>query len=377
MIDFNILHINSARSWGGGEQQTLYLAQGLQGKGHRVLIVGQPQSALVSRAREEGLRVFPVRMRGEWDLLAAWKLAKIIKREHIQVVHLHEAHAHALGLLATSIARKPKVVLSRKVCFPIRKNPLSKLKYRTKRIDRIIAVSEGVKSLLIKGGIRSEKIIIIHDGIDIEKFRKVRNNRYLYNEFDLDSKGPLVGMVAALSSTKDHQNFLEAAARVKEELSRVRFLVVGEGELRRELEYLTKKLELEKSVVFTGFRNDIPQILSVLNLFVLSSRSEALPNSILDAMASGLPVVATKVGGIPEIVKDGVNGILVPPRDPRALARAIITLLKDKKRASRMGLAGQKIVKDFTVARMVAKTEKVYRQLIFFEREDFKCRIRD
>ena len=363
MESLSVLHVNSAKTWRGGEQQTLYLARGLRDKGHDISIACQPGSPLEARARDDGLTVMPVNMRGEWDLFAVAKLAYIIREEKVQILHLHTACAHTLGFMAAKITRRPKVVLSRRVYVRIRKNPLSFAKYFM-GLDRIIAVSEGVRELVIKSGISPEKIVVVHDGIDLERFNKVNNNKYLYDEFDLNPRNPVVGTVAALTAEKDYPNFLKAAVQVKARLPQARFLIVGEGKLRKELEVLAERLGLGSSVIFAGFRNDIPEIFSILDLFVMPSYKEGLGTSILDAMVSRVPVVATKVGGIPELVKDGFNGILVPAGNPSALASGIISLLQDEKMAADMVRAGRQMVEEeFTEDRMVAQTEEVYSQL--------------
>jgi len=335
-----VLHIDSARTWRGGQQQVLYLAERLTD--YHNIVVCPPQSPLTEKAKAAGIEVLPVRMRGEWDILAVHKLRRIIKENSIKIVHVHSPHAHALGLLAGKSAGNCKVVLSRRVDFPIRKNILSRLKYFN--IDRIIAISEGVKRALMADGLAEEKIDVIYSGADIVRFQNVKGD-YLISELGLDKNSWRVGNVAALAWHKDHKTLIEAARIVVNEFPKATFLITGEGPLRREIEILIKKLSLDENVKLLGFRQDIPEILSLLDLFVLSSSWEGLGTSLLDALASRLPVVATNVGGIPEIIKHGLNGILVAPEDPDALAQAIIHLLKNRDKARQMGEEGFRIVR--------------------------------
>jgi len=355
-----ILHIDSAKIWRGGQQQVLYLAQKL--KDYESIIACPPQSPLAERAKATGLKVSSVQMHGEWDLLAVYKLKKIIRNNSIKIVHLHSPHAQALGLLAAKSAGKCKVVLSRRVDFHIRKNILSRVKYSN--VDRIIAISERVKEVLVADGLPLEKIDVVYSGVDIERFQNIKGDHFI-SELGPHRDEIRIGNIAALAWHKDHRTLIEAARIVVDEFPRVIFLIVGDGPLRREIEILIKKLNLEEKVRLCGFRQDIPEILSVLDLFVLSSSWEGLGTSLLDAFASKVPVVATNVGGIPEIVKDKVNGILVPPGNPGALARAIISLLKNRGLARQMAEEGFRLVKEkLSVERMVKETRKIYDRLL-------------
>jgi glycosyltransferase involved in cell wall biosynthesis len=355
-----VLHIDSAKTWRGGQQQVLYLAQRLTD--YHNLIACPPQSPLAERAKATGLKVFPVEMRGEWDLPAVCKLGKIIRKNSIRIVHLHSPHAHALGLLAAKSGGNCKVVLSRRVDFPIKKNILSRLKYAN--VDRVIAISQRVKQVLMADGLPEERIDVVYSGIDTDRFRNVEGD-YLISELALNKHKLRIGNIAALAWHKDHRTLVEAARIVVDEFPEVIFLIAGEGPLRREIEILVKKLNLEEKVKLLGFRQDIPEILSLLDLFVLSSSWEGLGTSLLDALASRVPVVSTNVGGIPEIVKDGVNGILVPSGNPGALARAIISFIKNRDLAGQMAEEGFQLVnKKFSIEKMVQDTGKIYDRLV-------------
>jgi len=355
-----ILHIDSAKTWRGGQQQVFYLAQRLTDYDN--IIACPPQSPLAERAKAIGLKVFPVQMHGEWDLLAVCKLKKIIRKNSIDIVHLHSSHAHALGLLAAKSSGNCKVVLSRRVNFPIKKNILSRAKYAN--VDRIIAISERVRQVLVADGLPKEKIDVVYSGVDIKRFQNVEAD-YLISELALNRDKLIIGNIAALTWDKDHRTLIEAARIVVDEFPEVIFLIAGEGPLRREIEILIKKFNLEEKVKLFGFRQDIPEILSILHLFVLSSSWEGLGTSLLDAFASRVPVVATNIGGIPEVVRDGVNGILVPPGNPDALAGAVISLLKNRDLAGRMAKEGFRLVKEkFSIERMVEETRKIYDRLV-------------
>lgn len=360
-----IFHLDSEKTWGGGQAQVFYLTCGLKERGHQVTVVCPEEGLLFRKCRLAGLTTYPVKMRGEWDIYSAWQIASLICKENPQILHIHSAHAHALAQMAGifNLSLKLKVVLSRRVTFHIKRNPISYLKYRFK-IDRIIAVSSRVEQVLIEDGLAKEKITVIHSGIDLTRFKAMDKADYPYQELDLDPTQPVVGIIAALVPCKDHRNFLRAASMVLKRLPQVQFLVVGEGKLRESLETLSNDLGLESKVKFLGFREDVVQILSILDLFVLSSYLEGLCTSLLDAQAAGVPVVATKTGGIPEIIKNGLNGLLVPPQDPESLAKAIVKLLKDKKLAKQMSSCGKEMVREFSKEKMISQTEKVYAELL-------------
>jgi glycosyltransferase involved in cell wall biosynthesis len=350
-LAMRILHIDSEKSWRGGENQVLLLSLFLARQGHQVVVACPPDSELAKRATERDIPIEPLPMRGELDLRAGYKLARLIKRESYQVAHCHSAHAHSVGVIASKLTRIPALVVSRRVDFPVGgKGWLNFYKY--KAADKFIAVSKGVREVLIKGGIGEEKVVIVHSGIDLRRFENIDSPEDLYKEFQLKGEEKVVGIVAALAPHKDYPNFLRAARIVADQLPRVKFLIVGEGKEAGRLKRLIAELGLGDSVIFTGFREDIPRLLSLLC------------TSILDAMAAGVPVVATETGGIPELVKDKENGILVPPRDPKRLAEGILRVLNDSNLAQGMVKAGHSTVRRFSAEQMAKRTEEVYRSVL-------------
>lgn len=360
---YNILHIDTAKTWRGGQQQVLHLLNGLKTSGVNNFLVCPPDSILFGRAKEQSLNVLPVKMLGEWDLWAVKEIVKIIKKHSIKILHLHSAHAHTLGILAAKFNKNCKTTVSRRVDFHIRRNPLSKIKYRN--VDKFVAISQAVKKVLVEDGISEKKIEVVYSGVDWKRFENVRGD-YLYSELNLDKSKKIVGIIAAFAKHhKDHQTFLEAAKLIKNQFPMVQFLLVGTGEQRSQIETVVESLSLNENVKLTGFRNDIPQILSILDIFVLSSFFEGLGSSILEAMASSLPVVATNVGGIPEIVEDGINGILVPPKDHQSLSQAILNLLKNEEKAKKMGQYGYHLTREkFSIEKMVRETKRIYDSLV-------------
>lgn len=369
-MPLRVVHIDTERTWRGGEAQLLHLAKGLSQRGHRQWIVGQPGSPLLERAGEEGLETVALKMSSEFSLTAIWRLARLFEEHRIQVIHMHTSHSVMLAGLAARWAGVPVRVMSRRVDFTrfhpsatTSGNPFRRFKYRW-NTDRIIAISKGVHNALVQDGIDPARVVVIYDACPLDLFDPTLPSEPFRREGGLGPDMPVIGNVAHFADHKGHRYLVEAAQQVIQREPRARFVLVGDGDLRAVIEEQVKALGLDASVIFTGFRADIPQVLAAFDLFVLSSHMEGMGSVLLEAMAMGRPIVATRVGGIPELIEDGVEGLLVPPRDPKALAGAILSLLADPDKRLRMGLAGRrKVAQGFSVEQMVAKTEKVYLEL--------------
>jgi glycosyltransferase involved in cell wall biosynthesis len=212
----------------------------------------------------------------------------------------------------------------------------------------------------VADGVPESKVVTVHEGIDVEHVLAAPPVN-IHETFFLPHHAPVVGNVGALVPHKGQRYLIEAAHLVVQQLPDVRFVILGEGELREHLERLVREHHLEKHVLLPGFRVDVLGCIKGFDVFVMSSVTEGLGTSLLDAMACSRAIVATKAGGIPEVVEDGVTGILVEPRDHRGLAAAIVKLIKDEQGRQRMATAGfERVSSKFTVERMVAETAKVY-----------------
>ena len=359
----SLFHIDAGQEWRGGQRQSLFLVKELRRQGFSVYFVFQPGSPLHQKALEANLPTIPLNMRHEFDLLAIIRLAWAMKRKNCLLAHFHDAHGLAIGLAASSLAKVPLRIVSRRVDFPLKKNFLSRRKYN-KNIDAIVAISQGVKKVLIESGLPLSKIKVIPSGIDFTPYKEASSSDYLRREFSFAEDDYLVGMIAHLADHKGHKYLIRATRILREKAPKVKVIIVGEGPMRLELTREVHNSGVEDIVFFLGFRHDIPRILASLDLFVLSSYLEGLGSIILDAMACRLPVVATRVGGIPEVVKHGQTGILVPARSPTALAKAILKLYNDRKLASRLGQQGYEVVHGkFSAESMAAKMIRLYEKL--------------
>jgi glycosyltransferase involved in cell wall biosynthesis len=368
------LHIDTARTWRGGQNQVLLTVNGLRAIGHRAALVAHPNGELRRRAAE-GLELIPLAPRTEMDLSAAWRLSRLMKRTRPDVVHAHDPHGVAMAALALSIGSgaaasraMPPLVASRRVDFHLKGNSLSRWKHR--QVDCFIAASEAIRQMLLGDGIPPERTITVHEGIDVDHVAATPAVN-LHEALFLPHGAPIVGNVAALVPHKGQRYLIDAAHLVVQHAPDTRFVILGEGELREHLEKHVHEHHLEKHVLLPGFRTDVLGCIKAFDLFVMSSVTEGLGTSLLDAMAAARPIVATTAGGIPEIVEDGVNGLLVPPRDARALADAILRALRDADLRRRLGDAGfARVNERFTVERMVAQTAAAYEQIVAQRREE-------
>jgi glycosyltransferase involved in cell wall biosynthesis len=231
--------------------------------------------------------------------------------------------------------------------------------------DCVLVNADAIRETLISQGYRPDNIAVIRNAIAPSKTVTIDQGCGIREELGLTPSAPVVMVLSRLNRMKGVQYFLDAASMVAAKLPETRFLIVGDGEIRQELEDSAARLGLADRIVFTGFRTDIPRLLSEVNLSVLPSLSEGLSNTLLESMAAGVPVVATRVGGNPEIIEDGVSGLLVPPKDSAMLATAMITLLGNPALASSFGAAGKhRIAEVFSLQRSVREIERLYQKLV-------------
>ena len=354
-----VLHVDSERTWRGGERQVLELMRRQRGRGDDPHLAAPRGSALLSRAVSEGFPGHAVPMRGAWDVPSALALARLHRLLRPDVVHWHAARAHALGAIAALLAPGPARVLTRRVDFPVRGSVGSRLLYGLRR-DATIAISEGVRDALARSGLDPARIRVVRSGIDLTPYAAPFDRAVLRAAIGIQEGDFLVLQVAALAPHKSQRDLLAAARAVIDRRPEALVWIAGEGALRDELERQHEKLRLGDRVRLLGFRDDVPDLLRAADLFCVSSYLEGMGTATLDAMAAGLPVVATRVGGIPEIVENGVTGLLVPRRDPAALAEAILTLADQPALRRAMGDRARERVRVFSADRTEEETRRVY-----------------
>jgi glycosyltransferase involved in cell wall biosynthesis len=353
-----ILHIDPEKNWGGGEAQVVGLLTYLAEKGHQNTLVTHPRGRLFDHCRNLKIKTLPLVIRNDLDVRPIASLRRLIRQEKYDIVHLHTKRAHALSLWLPRKMHNPKYVVTRRMDYPQTRSWYTRHLYN-RRVDGVVAISRTIFDLLVSAGVDSERIRLIHSGIDAQRFEMPPS------ESSSSQDVPVVGIVAALEERKGHRFLLEAAARLKERGSRVKYVLAGDGSLRAELKAMTERLNLIGDVKFFDFISDTPVFLSNIDIFVLPSLHEGLGVAVLEAMAAGKAVVASRVGGLAELVVDSVTGVLVPPRDADSLATAIARLITDKSLARQMGLKGSERVREhFTLEQMAIKNEAYYYDLL-------------
>ena len=383
-----IVRIIARLNIGGPSLHVVNLNQGLSSdRFESVLLTGSPnpgEGSMLDYAKEKGVEPLAIpEMVGEpslklRDFKALLSLYRILRVERPQIVHTHTAKAGFLGRLAARMAGVPVIVhtyhghVLNGYYGPAKSWLLRMMERGLARVtDRIVAVSHLVKEDLIAHRVAPpEKISVIPLGFDLEPFLDCGSLKGEFRkELALDSGEKLVGILGRIFPIKNHRLFLESAAQIVRQESNVHFVVVGDGILRSEMEKYAQELEIDHRVIFTGWRRDLPRIYADLDLLVVSSNNEGTPVSAIEAMAAGCPVVATRVGGLPDIVQDGETGYLVPAKQSQPLAAAMLELIRDSQRAKQMGRSAQCSVKEtFALDRLLRDTENLYEELLTSER---------
>jgi glycosyltransferase involved in cell wall biosynthesis len=375
--NFSVLHLNAARTWRGGEQQTLYLAQGLAGAGIRQAVFGREGSDLMERCVRAGIEFAASRIGSELDISSARRIAGLARQRGYSILHAHTAHAHTLGLLAKLFAPELKLVVTRRVDFPIR--GFSRLKYKTRLVDRFAAISQNVKKIMLQDGIPEEKISLIYSGTDTSRFKKLPDARPLLREFQAGKNEIITGTLGALVDHKDQRTLIRAFAALppagtkiqRQTMPAATLILAGDGDRREEYEEIARReLHTEpgeraggRRIIFAGFRTDVPSLLALFDIYAMSSKEEGLGTSVLDAMAAGLPVVTTDGGGLGEMIDQGRGGLVSSPEDPRALSENLLKMILDSKLRQRAGAYNKRRVNDFSVKRMVEGYLELYSEI--------------
>ncbi|MDE2312639.1 MAG: glycosyltransferase [Elusimicrobia bacterium] len=375
----DIFHVDGQAGLRGGERQLLYLACALRERGHRNVVAAQKRSDLARRAKELDLETLELDFAFEFDPLPALALRRAASGAKRPVLHAHTAHAASFAVLAQSFGGPP-AVLHRRVDFPVKSGFSRALKYG--RAARVVAVSSAIKDILVRGGLQAEKIAVVPDAVpataEEAAWAKVPPERFLpsaapperkalrralADEYKLDPETFWIGNLAALVPHKDHDTLVAAAFLVLAERPDARFLIGGEGPLEVHLWDQVRRMGLAGKVFLLGQVSDAAGFLKAMDAFALSSWGEGMGSVLLEAAACGAPIAATTAGGIPEIVQDGTTGLLCPPRDPEALAKNILRLMKDEELRKDLSAAARRRLPEFGLAAMAARTEKVYEEL--------------
>ena len=357
-----VLHSEASLGWGGQEIRIMAELTGLARRAHRTGLLAAPGAEILTRARAAAIPAWEVPFRHTLDVASAMRVARALREQAADVLVTHSSKDGWVGGAAGLLAGVP-VVRMRHLAVPVRSNPVSRLVY-TRLCQRIVTTGEGGRDLLILAvRVPPERVVAVPTGVDLARFDPRRvDGRPVRQALSIPQDAPVVGMVAVLRSKKGHRYFVEAAGEVVRAAPGARFLIVGDGPMRAAVEEWIAKAGLAGCVFLLGHREDIPEVMAAMDVVVLPSRrDEGVPQVVGQALAMERAVVTTDVVGVTELVEDGVTGVVVPPEDSQALARAVIGLLKDRERARAMGRAGARRVADgFSLEKMLDRMEAIY-----------------
>lgn len=356
-----VCHVDPELGFSGGEVQVFLLMEGLCARGHENLVMCQPQSRIEEEARARGFETAAVKMRSDLDFLGARTAKRVLAGSEVDLVHLHTGRATWLGGLAAHWCKKPAIT-TRRMDRRVKRG------WRTRKIyaelvSRAVAISGPVADCLREGGVPEEMIRIIHSSIDPAALVPTKSRTEARRALGLDPDRPVIASLVSLVHRKGIDVLIEALARMQR--ADALAIVAGDGPERARLEELCAARGVSDRVRFPGRITDKQGLLAAADLYCLPSRAEGLGVSALEAMACGLPVVASRVGGLAEAVVDGECGLLVEPEDADALAAALDTVLEDPDLARRLGEGGRaRVAASYTAERMVERYEDLYREVL-------------
>jgi len=364
-----VLHISTATGWRGGEQQAAYLIDQLGSLQTACFLLCPKDAAIIQRLNKSNCKIEVFQKGKALNLSLARKIKILCKDHQIDLIHTHDSHAHTAAFLSSWLfGNKCPVVVSRRVDFAVSPSPLSHLKYNHSSIKKIICVSDAIRQITTPAIKRKNILEVVHSGVDTDKF--IFGKTKLHQEYQLPKETFLIGNVSALADHKDLFTFIDTAEIILQQVQNVHFFLIGDGSEMNALKARVTEKKLTANIHFTGFRNDVNELLPELNLFLMTSKTEGLGTTILDAFAAKVPVVATEAGGIPEIVRHEQTGLLAPIGNAQQLAKLVIAVMNDSNLSNTLATNAQHLVSDFTFRRTAEKTKVVYAQVLQEENQD-------
>ena len=356
------MHISTAKSWRGGEQQVAYLYEALQRKNIEQLIICATESELSKACAAKNYRYEKVTKQWNFDFFYAAKMVSIAIKFKATIIHTHDAHAHTLALIAKIFfGMKAKLIVSRRVDFPVANNLFSSWKYNSQHISKIICVSEAIKNIMLQS-VPETKLAVVYSGIDCEKFKTPSG--VLRSEFKIADDTLIIANVAAIAPHKDYFTFLNTVKILKETyLLNAKYLIVGDGNLRQNIEKKIGELQLQKDIILTGFRSDIVHVFTEIDILLFTSETEGLGTTVLDAFCCGVPVVATRAGGVTELVTHEKTGMLAEIKDAKTLAESVIWLISNPTLKQQIIADAKLKAQHFSKSVMAEKTWEIYKQV--------------
>lgn len=360
-----ILHVSTPTSWRGGEQQAAYLAIALKAYGIDQIVLCPDQSVLSTRMKAADIPVEIFSSRGILNYNLARHIAKLCKNKNIDIIHCHDSHAHSAAVISVSIFNTTTpIIVSRRVDFPVSVNLMSRWKYNHPSVKRILCVSEMIKTINAPAIKDPSKLTVVYSGIDLSRYNIPIHPRKLITELHLSPSTRLVGNISALADHKDYPTFLRTAAAICKEYGDIHFIIAGIGPEEEKIKSIILEQNLGDKVHLLGFREDVVEVIQSLDVFLMTSITEGLGTIVLDAFAAGIPVVSTRAGGIPEMVVNGVTGLLADPGDVLALKNATLRILNDPALRKQLTDNALSRVQDFSFQATAEKTLDVYRAIM-------------
>lgn len=360
----NILHVVNGFAIGGGELKLLELVEHLNKEKYNQVVCSVGQGGpLHEQFKEVSSKVVVFPKKNKFDIGLIFKVAKLMKEEKINIVQTTLFYADVIGALAAKLAKSPYVISWDVVTQQFKKRHEVGFRIAKRYIDLVVTVSDAInRKVSSDRGVPQNKVRTIRYGVDLSKFQNNSGiNKAKRKELGFCDEDILLGTVARLSMQKGHKYLIEAAPQIIKQFPNVKFVFIGDGPLRKDIENQISSLGLDSYFYLMGFRNDVQEILGIFDVFILPSLWEGLPNVVLEAMASSRPVIATAVDGTPEAVIDNENGYLVPSKDPIALQNAIIRLISNKNQLIAFGQNSRRRVEEyFSLEKQVSCFEDLY-----------------
>lgn len=360
MNKLSILQINSSKTWAGGETHIKDLIKGLSERNHDIFLAVRSQIAGNFADMAVNLKILP--LKNSIDFYSVWKLAKIIKKNKIDIIHVHNGKDYWLAVFAKYLAGRAKIVATRHILKPLGNSFLHKKMFA--KIDQFIAVSEQVKENLIKeNNIDLEKIRVVHNGMGLSNYTNI-DSEYLFSELNIKKSDFVIGSVGTLCDRKNQKLLVDLAKKI--EIKNIKFVLIGEDftekkEYKNELLNKIKKNNISNKLIMTGYRNDIPELMDFFDLLVVPSKAEAFGLVAIEAMAAGTPVIASKVDGLKEVIKNRSSGILISDNNINEYKKEILSLYHNKKLRKKYSKNGIKRVENkFSLEKMIKSVEKIY-----------------
>lgn len=360
-----ILHLIQTSGPGGAEKLVLSLAQNVND--NYTSVVGLLKKGwLCTQLQRQGIQTEIVPSGGRFDLTLVLNLKNLIRKEKIDIIHSHLLDMNFYSSLAARFAGVPHICTEHgdihHVSKKINLNTYAKIIILSRLSNKIIFVSQFTKDRFLDlAKLNPQKSAVIYNGINQKEYTSTADIKKKKDELGIKEDELIIGNVANLYPVKGHIYLLKAAKTVMKEFPNVKFIIVGKGGLGEELKNKADLFGIRSRVKFLGFREDVKELLTIMDIFTLASLSEGLPLSLIEAMASKVPIIATRVGGIPEVIEDGISGFLVPPADPDRLATAILHLLKNKNlMVSFAEKSYQRFIKQFTEETMISQYLNLY-----------------